>query len=381
MLQAFWTELGLAQQQVKQKVTEAMRGGFTLHVTMVRENRAYLTSRRVDVPWSNKKLTVKWEHFVSKLEPAAKETWTAVITGPDAKKAVAEMVAALYDQSLDAYLPHHWQQAFGVFRQDHSRAAKAVREFAEATPAPAGTVADGAAVRAGDATAGIRRRFPRTSGTRISGMRNRGFAPWPARRCRPRPRRWQRPPRQWNADDAQRAKAVNAMRKAAHRRQRQAGRKRRRRRHRPPPPGPDLSKVSARKNLNETAFFFPQLLARDDGSVAMEFTMPEALTTWKFMGFAHDRDLRSGFIEDKVITSKDIMVQPNPPRFLREGDVLEFTVKVSNQSADASRPARCGSRSPMRARASPWTQQFGNTTDRSDASICRRGSRAASRGS
>ena len=100
----------------------------------------------------------------------------------------------------------------------------------------------------------------------------------------------------------------------------------------PGAPGPDLSKVSARKNLNETAFFFPQLLARDDGSVAMEFTMPEALTTWRFLGFAHDRELRSGFIEDKVVTSKDLMVQPNPPRFLREGDALEFTVKVSNQS-------------------------------------------------
>ena len=98
-----------------------MRGGFTLRVTMVRENRGYLESRHVDVPWTNKNLTVKWEHFVSKLEPGQKETWTAVITGPDAKKAVAEMVATLYDQSLDAYLPHNWQSGFGVFRQDWSR--------------------------------------------------------------------------------------------------------------------------------------------------------------------------------------------------------------------------------------------------------------------
>ena len=53
----------------QQAVTEALRGGFTLRVTMVRENRAYLTSQQVEVPWTNKKLTVKWEHFVSKLEP------------------------------------------------------------------------------------------------------------------------------------------------------------------------------------------------------------------------------------------------------------------------------------------------------------------------
>jgi uncharacterized protein YfaS (alpha-2-macroglobulin family) len=64
----------------------------------------------------------------------------------------------------------------------------------------------------------------------------------------------------------------------------------------------------------------------------MEFTMPEALTEWKFLGFAHDNTLRAGLLQDKVVTAKDLMVQPNPPRFLREGDVLEFTVKVSNQS-------------------------------------------------
>jgi len=98
-------------------------------------------------------------------------------------------------------------------------------------------------------------------------------------------------------------------------------------------PSLDLDTVTARKNLNESAFFLPHLISRADGTIAMEFTMPEALTTWRFMGFAHDRELRGGFLEDKTVTSKDIMVQPNPPRFMREGDALEFTVKVSNQSA------------------------------------------------
>ncbi len=95
---------------------------------------------------------------------------------------------------------------------------------------------------------------------------------------------------------------------------------------------PDLSNVSARKNLNETAFFFPNLVSGEDGTVRVEFTMPEALTEWKFMGFAHDNDLRSGLISGTTVTAKDLMVQPNPPRFLREGDVVEFTVKISNQS-------------------------------------------------
>ena len=92
-----------------------MRGGFTLHVTMVRENRAYLTSRKINVPWTNKRLNIRWEHFVSRLQPAVKETWTAVVSGPDAKKVAAEMVATLYDRSLEAYLPHVWQPAFSYF--------------------------------------------------------------------------------------------------------------------------------------------------------------------------------------------------------------------------------------------------------------------------
>ena len=77
------------------------------------------------------------------------------------------------------------------------------------------------------------------------------------------------------------------------------------------------------------------MLADQEGQVKLEFTMPEALTEWRFLGFAHDQKLRAGYLEDKVVTAKDLMVQPNPPRFLREGDVLEFTVKVSNQSASA----------------------------------------------
>ncbi len=92
--------------------------------------------------------------------------------------------------------------------------------------------------------------------------------------------------------------------------------------------------MAARKNLSETAFFYPVLTADSNGVVRMTFTMPEALTRWRFMGFAHDKSLRSGYLAGEAVTAKDIMVQPNPPRFLREGDTIEFTVKVSNQSTE-----------------------------------------------
>ncbi|MCX8109139.1 MAG: alpha-2-macroglobulin family protein, partial [Verrucomicrobiae bacterium] len=87
-----------------------------------------------------------------------------------------------------------------------------------------------------------------------------------------------------------------------------------------------------RRSLVETAFFFPHLTSDTNGRVRITFTVPETLTEWRFIGFAHDNRLRTGLIEDSAITSKELMVQPNPPRFLREGDQIEFAVKVINQS-------------------------------------------------
>ena len=98
--------------------------------------------------------------------------------------------------------------------------------------------------------------------------------------------------------------------------------------------GPNLDQVSARTNLQETAFFYPHLIADDNGTVKIEFTIPEALTKWKFLSFAHDTELRTGMLTDEITTSKDLMVQPNPPRFLREGDQLEFSVKITNRGEE-----------------------------------------------
>ncbi len=337
LLQSYWTEPGTTQVAVKQKVTETMRGGFTLRITMVRENRAYLHSEIVNVPWSNKKLSFKWEHFVSKLEPAKKETWTLVITGSGAKQAAAELVAALYDASLDAFQPHEWMDGFNsLFRFEQS----SLQTFFENELSQLQIVSHQWMVAQKDGSLTYRTFLYQIAEGGIGPrMYNRGFMgggaggmggmPVPmaaaemavdfASMAGGMADKHALPagvtPLRAMLIDASDSDAgglvgndVNA------------------------PTQPDLSKVSARKNLNETAFFFPHLIAGDDGTVRIEFTMPEALTEWKFLSFAHDKDLRSGLLTDKVVTAKDLMVQPNPPRFIREGDVIEFTAKVSNQS-------------------------------------------------
>lgn len=337
ILQAYWTDPQRTQVPITQEVTEAMRGGFTVRVTMVRENRAYLTSRRVDVPWSNKKLSVQWERFVSKLGPADEETWTAIITGPDARRAAAEMVATLYDASLDAYLPHGWMTALNVFRTDSSPLStqfendwKGLQHLHGHWPQEG---KDGSLVY---------RSFPpelvaNLWGFMFPGGRGGGFG---------MPMRAMSRMQAFDGDAMpEAAMAAPAMMADSVAEDAGAPAEKQLVQERSevladgeaadgvsPPPEVDLSQVSARQNLNETAFFFPHLMTDDEGRVRMQFKMPEALTEWKFMGFAHDRRLRSGYLQDTVVTAKELMVEPNPPRFLREGDVLEFTVRVSNQS-------------------------------------------------
>jgi hypothetical protein len=344
MIRRFWTPADQTQAQVRSAVTEEMRGGFTLHVTFVRENRAYLESRKVEVPWTNQELDIRWEHFRSKLGPADQETWSAVIArkrgamerdkkdegsnGPAAELAVAEMVATLYDASLDAFLPHQWIRRFDFFRQDYSRR----RSLFGNGNLPLQHLHGQWALEFIDSTFTYRSFPPELvwdpRGQMMysrSGIPSRGMAfGGGARHLEMSLAAAMAPmaaPASAGMEMERFADAASMGDKLGGESVTPTG-----------APAPDLSQVTARRNLQETAFFFPQLLSDSNGVVRMSFTMPEALTTWRFMGFAHDAQLRSGYLEEQTITAKDLMVRPNPPRFLREGDELEFTVQVLNQS-------------------------------------------------
>lgn len=330
LLRSGWTGAGRTQEFIEQAVTENLRGGFSLRVTYVRENRAYLNERVIEVPWSNKKLMVKWEHFVSKLDPARKTNWTAVVTGPEARRCVAEMVAGLYDTSLDQYLPHDWMQAFNAFRTEGNRLSTAF----ENSLVSFGRINRSGGWNVDHKTVNWRyRSFP--DDIMWSGQRN-DFPGKLIRGARMMDAAW---PQEAGAMEAapglafaSAPAAVMAGGEFPRERDGFGGRGAEKHAGAGGPAAPDLGKVEARRNLNETAFFFPHLVSDAEGVVKLEFTMPDAMTEWRFMGFAHDQELRSGFLTDKAVTSKDLMVEPNPPRFVREGDVIEFAVKVSNQS-------------------------------------------------
>jgi len=90
--------------------------------------------------------------------------------------------------------------------------------------------------------------------------------------------------------------------------------------------------IEMRSNFAETAFFYPHLLTDENGDVHISFTLPESLTRWKFMGFAHTKDVRYGNVDTTIVAKKDFMIQPNMPRFVREGDKISIASRVVNQS-------------------------------------------------
>ncbi|MBL9137904.1 MAG: hypothetical protein JNK85_18710 [Verrucomicrobiales bacterium] len=343
LIRRFWTSPDATQQTISHALADIHRGGVTVHITFIRENRAYIESHRIDVPWSNKAFDIEWGTHRSRLEPGQKERWTATLrpsaldAGTTRKGSVealnAEMVATLYDASLDAFLPFSWPERFQCFPSDFSTAQTFFSNSDRWLSYLLG------------------RQPPRRRPSLPTGSLYRQFHEWAEAASVPRFRGRGESPMTFFAEDAMEPRsmaqsiaaapgaemAVAAMAKGAPagaggdvagRTSTSSDRL-----DDPSSPRPRISPPPTRRNLQETAFFFPHLRTDDQGVVRMEFEMPEALTEWRFLGFAHDRQLRAGLLEGHTVTARDLMVQPNPPRFLREGDEVEFTAKIVNASS------------------------------------------------
>ncbi len=317
-----------------------MRGGLQVRVMFVRENRSYLEARAIGVPWTNKDLKLRWERLVSKLEPGKKEKFKLIVEGPKASRAITELVAAMYDASLDAYYPHQWMQRFSVFRQNHAWSNWVYQNNGEALMPVRGMFANRI-----QSVVATYRSFPtdvlllgragggpmfrgRAMPPGMGGMGGYGMGAEEARFGALAPAAG------FALAESEGAAMDGAVAKSSLAAGAEGGYGGAVPTNEASTPKVDLDNVSPRKNLAETAFFFPHVTANAEGSYELEFTVPEALTSWRVIAFSHDRELKSGYLESKVVTTKDLMVEPNPPRFLREGDILEFSVKVSNTSEE-----------------------------------------------
>ena len=332
VLERHWTKPGQTQWPISFKVTDANRGGFTVRSWMVRDGRLHSESRTVDVPWTDKRLAIAWERFTRKTQPGAREVWRATITsvadpigGPAAPQA-AELLALLYDQSLDALAAHAWPSTglLPSFRRESGWLQLTFTNSGESLRPILG---------------GFDREFRDVPALTYRRLRDPFGAPhgfgWGGFAGGMRARRFGRelPMAMGVAFDAAPAEAASAPMAKAPASERLMTRQDEGNRGgdtsagvaaaAPPPP---------RKNLVETAFFLPVLTSNADGVVTIEFTLPDTLTTWQFKGLAHDAALRSGTLEDTCVSTKDLMVEPLVPRFVREGDRVTIPVKVSNTS-------------------------------------------------
>ena len=328
VVEAKWIKTGMIPQKVTFPIQEAHRGGFAVQISMVQNNRIYSSLSPVNVPFTNKELNVQLATFRNQLLPGESETWTMQVSNRKGEKEMAEIVASLYDASLDALNPHDWsvvgiyptglysylyqwnkaaiqrlsQQLFvnrtqinyflpnlvngksyadiNWFDATYRMAFEAYRPMmmrSMVAAAPGNIVYESMADYEVNAS-GEYRRFsvnePTSNGDVIELVNNTGAET--------------------------------------------------------PPTEMDLTAVATRTNFNETAFFYPALRTNKNGEVLIEFTMPEALTRWKLLSVAHTRDFKIGEYTNELITQKQVAISANPPRFFRENDVIELTAKVNN---------------------------------------------------
>lgn len=332
----YWTDASVTQHSFSIPVKEEHRGGFTVKITQVRENRAYTHSLFVDVPWDNKELEITAETFRDKLQPGQQETWKFRIRGKkqdlaprlSSGQVLAEMAASLYDFSLDLFYPHAWS-GFNFFYRDYSIYNSV---FANGTQGYS-TWRNGWNQYYSYPTISYIH-FPSSV---VDNLFYYGYTQYRGGGPMDSPRRKSASTKDEVALEsaapppAPAAMAVEASPQKAE--EKPSGEKADREDKVQKGTKPiDTKDINIRKNLNETAFFFPHLTSDKDGSVTISFTMPQALTKWKLLSLAHTNDCQSGLYTGFVITQKELMVQPNAPRFLREGDEIFFTAKVQNVS-------------------------------------------------
>ena len=328
-------------------VTEADRGGFGVSDVFIKDNRVYTQLSVVKVPWTNKELRIGYATFRDKTEPGSEEKWQVTISGYKKDKVSAEVMTAMYDASLDQFAPHNWVllPVYPVYTvvssgwqywANFTTAFSQEKVFDESAPILYSALYDQLIYGSGDQERffgnglpayGINLQHDMNPDIRIRGV---GAAPlsMPATGIISN--------NLVKDESVMYRKDLNVNGGAIPTEYYSAGSKEPgilRGEGVPPneaggePAGPE---VQIRKNFNETAFFFPDLRTDSAGNVTFSFTMPEALTRWKWMTLAHSRDASFGYSEKEVITQKKLMVQPNAPRFLREGDRMELSVKVSN---------------------------------------------------
>ncbi|HSR37431.1 MAG TPA: alpha-2-macroglobulin family protein, partial [Phnomibacter sp.] len=274
-------------------------------------------------PWSNKQLDIQFETFRNKLLHRQQETWKVKVKGAKGEKIAAEMLASMYDASLDQIYPHNWMNLFPWNNYQFGNSWRAQSNFRnEQSALHAGNpeyrnyskIYDALVTIENDIAYGPKVRNmafeARAAAAPGMDMQLNETVIVSKKQDEDYDKVFTRSPDQEVHIRGKSSVGVDTKEPTA--------------------PAPD--QIQIRKNFNETAFFFPALQTDAEGNISFSFTMPEALTQWKLQLLAHTQALQVGQTSATAITQKDLMVQPNAPRFLRQGDKMELAAKVVNLS-------------------------------------------------
>ncbi len=312
-------------------------GGFSISYSFSAYNSYQSGNQSIYVPYPQKQLEIETLTFRDKLKPGTDETWSFKVKGEKGEKVAAELLASMYDASLDAFRSHYWgfnpiyqpsyyssiyinaQRSYGisgfnVFHDSNNLYGYSPQYFdsfdwfgfyfgygrgyygasmrrikkSDGVPAPAMMMND------------MEGEMDALEEVAVTG---------------------QSAPKDKNEEKSN--KPLDQHQQLGKERDENNGAE------------SASEDVQIRKNLQETAFFFPQLQTDKEGNVSFSFTTPEALTKWNLQLLAHTKDLQSAYATKQTVTQKELMVIPNAPRFLREGDEIVISTKIANLSEKA----------------------------------------------
>jgi uncharacterized protein YfaS (alpha-2-macroglobulin family) len=342
IVEAKWIKTGTTPSVVAYPVEETHRGGFALQFSMIRDNRKYSAVVPVVVPYTNKMLDVELATFRDKLLPGENETWTMKVSNKKGDRETAEIVASLYDASLDEFKPHRWPDVSAVYFQ-HAN-AYLYRWYYNAIEIYAGSETQN---NVPDVAVAVKPPVFLTDINWFDRSYLDVFYVNSAAFGHPVMIRGRSLDRETNrkvlAAESQMASLDEVVTIGYGRLKQDAAvgspvlpaaapeDAQRASDDRPAlPPDAALAAVQTRTNFEETAFFYPNLRTNEQGETLIEFTVPEALTRWRLLSFAHTKDLKTGSYTNELITRKQVAVSANPPRFFRENDRIVFTAKINN---------------------------------------------------
>jgi uncharacterized protein YfaS (alpha-2-macroglobulin family) len=305
------------------------RGGVVVYAVVVNDNRLYEKQDFINIPFSElSDISMSWSTFRDKLYPGQKEKWILKLKGasPDS----LELLATMYDASLDQFLPHGYNLGvyYPTFQTSQTQNLAFINSiYGQYFETDKFNIQSSGAwynyPQLIDLNIGNRYYYYRRGGMMMDAMMSSEMVleevvVTSSTKKSPKMKNKNEEAKMDAFDPVSEADSasVGALKPSGS----------------TPPPQNLPQPTAIRTNFNETAFFFPQVHPKADGTLELEFTMPEALTRWKFLGLSHTPKLQSGYLESTTVTQKDLMVVPNVPRFLRHGDTIFFTTKINNLS-------------------------------------------------